>query len=159
MHEEPVHRLDTKALNYWRLTGVISAVIYWLVVCAYWYASSIWPLPGWVTVVLGILAFLGMVYEIVVVPQVKWNTWRYGVSDQEIFLQHGVIVKHRTLVPMVRVQHVDTNKGPVLGLFGLSSVTIATAAGMHEIPALSDSVAASLRDRIAELARVTDEDG
>lgn len=159
MHAEPEHRLDRQALNYWRLAGVISAAIYWLIVSLSWYASGIWSLPWWITPGLAALALIGTIYEVVIVPQVRWNTWRYEISDMEIFLRHGVIVKHRTLIPMTRVQHVDTSKGPLLGLFGLATVVIATAAGHHEIPALSDSVAASLRDRIAELARVTEEDG
>ncbi|WP_424356782.1 PH domain-containing protein [Methanocella sp. MCL-LM] len=159
MRDEPEHRLDSRAVNYWRLAGVISAVIYWAVVVSYWYASSLWQvLPGWVTAGLAVLALIGSAYEILIVPTVRWNTWRYEISDMEIYLRHGVVVKHRTLIPMTRVQHVDTVKGPLLGLFGLATVTIATAAGNHEIPALSDSDAASLRDRIAELARVTEED-
>ncbi|CAJ38005.1 PH domain-containing protein [Methanocella arvoryzae] len=158
MREEPEHRLDSRAVNYWRLAGVISAVIYWIVVVSYWYASSLWQvLPEWVTAVLAVLALIGSVYEILIVPTVRWNTWRYEISDMEIYLRHGVVVKHRTLIPMTRVQHVDTVKGPLLRLFGLATVTIATAAGTHAIPALSDSVAAALRDRIAELARVTEE--
>jgi Uncharacterized conserved protein len=59
---------------------------------------------------------------------------------------------------MVRVQHVDTEQGPLLRHFGLSTVSISTAAGTHKIPALSDNVASSLRDAISELARVVDED-
>jgi hypothetical protein len=42
---------------------------------------------------------------------------------------------------------------------GLSDVHISTAAGKHTIPALSDEDAAALRDRIATLARVTDDGG
>jgi len=37
--------------------------------------------------------------------------------------------------------------------FGLASVTISTAAGVHEIPALSIEVADELRDKISRLAR------
>ena len=42
--------------------------------------------------------------------------------------------------------------------FGLSSVTVATAAGEHEIPGLETSVAEELRDRAAEFARIAQED-
>jgi membrane protein YdbS with pleckstrin-like domain len=62
-------------------------------------------------------------------------------------------VVHRTLVPLVRVQHVDTVQGPVAKLFRLSAVTVSTAAGTHEIPSLSDDVADQLRDRISAMAR------
>ena len=40
----------------------------------------------------------------------------------------------------------------------LSSVTVATAAGEHEIPGLGADVAEQLRDRAAELARLAQED-
>jgi len=38
-------------------------------------------------------------------------------------------------------------------------VHVWTAAGKHAIPALADSDASALRDRIAVLARVTDDGG
>ena len=43
-------------------------------------------------------------------------------------------------------------------MFGLASVTVATAAGEHEIPGLAFDVAEQLRDRAAELARLAQED-
>jgi membrane protein YdbS with pleckstrin-like domain len=60
---------------------------------------------------------------------------------------------------MVRVQHVDTSQGPIMRAFGLSDVKVSTAAGVHAIPALADHDADALRDRIAVLARVTDDGG
>ena len=47
---------------------------------------------------------------------------------------------------------------PILRAFGLSSVTVATAAGEHEIPGLGIEEADVLRDRAAELARLARED-
>ena len=55
-------------------------------------------------------------------------------------------------------QNTDTRQGPILRAFGLSSVTVATAAGEHEIPGLALDVAEQLRDRAAELARLAQED-
>ena len=50
------------------------------------------------------------------------------------------------------------SQGPILRAFGLSSVTVATAAGEHEIPGLGIEEADVLRDRAAELARLARED-
>jgi hypothetical protein len=44
-------------------------------------------------------------------------------------------------------------QGPLAKLFGLSAVTVSTAASTHEIPALSDETADQLRDSISVLAR------
>jgi hypothetical protein len=58
---------------------------------------------------------------------------------------------------MQRVQHVDTHRGVLEQLLGLSSVVFHTAAGANGIPALDTAEAAALRDRIALLTRTDDD--
>ncbi|MGS0763811.1 PH domain-containing protein [Syntrophomonas curvata] len=158
MRDNPEQRIDAKAVPYWRWCGAIESVLLLLVPAGYHFAQRYWHWPGWITFVLLGLTFIYAVYLILIRPVITWQTWRYEVSEPEIDLLHGVFVKTRTLIPMVRVQHVDTEQGPLLRRFGLSSVTISTAAGSHQIPALADEAAALLRDQISVLARVVDED-
>jgi uncharacterized protein len=93
----------------------------------------------------------------VALPILRWRRWRYEVRDEEIDLLRGALVVRRTLIPMTRVQHVDTQRTVVSDLFGLRSVTVHTAAGSHSIPALHPDEAGAIRDRIALLAREPDE--
>ena len=95
---------------------------------------------------------------ILLLPKLRWKRWRYEVREQEIELQHGVLIIKRTLIPMIRVQHVDTQQGPLLRKYQLSTVMISTAATVHEIPALDMHEAEELRRSISSLARVADED-
>jgi uncharacterized protein len=90
-------------------------------------------------------------------PLLRWRTWRYEVRDEEIDLLRGAVVVRRTLIPMTRVQHVDTRRTPLSDLFDLRAVTVHTAAGSHAIPALRPGDAAGIRDRIALLARQPDD--
>jgi membrane protein YdbS with pleckstrin-like domain len=101
---------------------------------------------------LGVVAIGG-----VALPLRRWRTWRYEVRDVEIDLLRGAVVIRRTLIPMTRVQHVDTERTPLSDLIGVRSVTVHTAAGSHSIPALRPDEAAAIRDRIALLAREPDE--
>ena len=87
----------------------------------------------------------------------RWRRWRYEVRDAEIDLLHGTVRITRTLVPMLRVQHVDTTRGPLDQLLGLATVVVHTAAGKTTIPALDEEYAGRLRDQIAVLARTADE--
>ena len=112
----------------------------------------------------GVLAWLAWALAVgvvavggVVAPLVRWRTWRYEVRDEEIDLLRGAVVVRRTLIPMTRVQHVDTQRTPLSDLFELRSVTVHTAADSHSIPALRPGDAAAIRDRIAVLARQPDE--
>jgi uncharacterized protein len=112
----------------------------------------------------GVLAWLAWALAVGVVavggvaaPLLRWRTWRYEVRDEEIDLLRGAVVVRRTLIPMTRVQHVDTQRTPLSDLFELRSVTVHTAADSHSIPALRPGDAAAIRDRIAVLARQPDE--
>jgi membrane protein YdbS with pleckstrin-like domain len=112
----------------------------------------------------GVLAWLAAALAVglvaiggVAAPLLRWRTWRYEVRDEEIDLLRGAVVVRRTLIPMTRVQHVDTQRTPLSDLFELRSVTVHTAAGSHSIPALRPGDAAAIRDRIAVLARQPDE--
>jgi membrane protein YdbS with pleckstrin-like domain len=90
-------------------------------------------------------------------PLLRWRSWRYEVRDEELDLLRGAVVVRRTLIPMTRVQHVDTTRTVIGDLFDLRSVAVHTAAGSNEIPALRPGEAAAIRDRIALLARRPDE--
>jgi uncharacterized protein len=113
--------------------------------------------PAVLTWLAGALAVVAVTLGGVAGPLLRWRTWRYEVRDEEIDLLRGALVVRRTLIPMTRVQHVDTQRTPLSDLFELRSVTVHTAAGSHSIPALRPGDAAAIRDRIAVLARQPDE--
>jgi hypothetical protein len=92
-----------------------------------------------------------------VLPSIRYSRWRYEVRDDEIDIQHGTFVIRRTLVPIRRVQHVETETGPLQGAFELASVAFHTAAGETEIPALARGEAERVRAQIARLARNLDD--
>jgi hypothetical protein len=92
-----------------------------------------------------------------VVPELRWRRWRYEVRPEEIDLRHGVFTVRRTLVPIRRVQHVDTESGVLQGMFDLATVSVHTAAGKTAIPALLRGEAEGVRRRVGELARTRDD--
>jgi membrane protein YdbS with pleckstrin-like domain len=114
-------------------------------------------LPGIVAALLWIVPALGAILGIAVVPELRWRRWRYEVREEEIDLRRGAFTITRTLVPMARVQHVDTSRGVLEQALGVSTVVFHTAAGSESIPALAREEADLVRDRIATLARTPDE--
>jgi uncharacterized protein len=94
---------------------------------------------------------------IFLLPYWLWRRWRYEIRPLEVDLQRGLVRVTRTLMPMARVQHVDTRRGPFQRRLGLSTVIFYTAAGPNEVPQLATGTAAEVRDRIAELTQRADE--
>ena len=158
MKGEPAERLDPRAIRLWRITGLINmlplligaGVAFWALVRFGDYSLFVAGLPVLAMLVLGV-AIVG------VVPPLRWRMWRYEIRPDEIDLQRGILWIERTLVPLARIQHVDTRQGPLQRRFGLSTVVFYTAAGPNRIPELSTQVAAEVRDRIAVLTGEQDE--
>lgn len=158
--QAPANRLDQRVIGVWRIQALVSAVpvLLGMLVLA-WALARYTELPVLLALVPALLVAVWLILSLTAVPAYRYRRWRWEVTADEIRLQRGVIIIERTVIPMVRVQHVDTSQGPINGAFGLSEVHVATAAGKHSIPALADAQATELRDRIAELARVGDDGG
>ena len=150
---EPAQRLAPAARWAWRLSWAGGCIVAMAVL-----GMAGGGLPGsWQTVGMIVLA-VALLAGTPLVPELRWRRWRWEVREHEIDLQRGILVVRRTLIPMARVQHVETERGVIGQALGLATVEIHTAAGSHEIPLLTDLDAGMLRARIAELAR-TDIDG
>jgi membrane protein YdbS with pleckstrin-like domain len=92
-----------------------------------------------------------------VAPELRWRRWRWDVGEDDVEIRSGTFTVTHTVVPLRRVQHVDTHQGLLEQALGLATVALHTAAGTNRIPALQESDAASVRDRIAALTRTADE--
>ncbi len=137
---------------------MISTVIVWLLLIGGGVFTLIKDGPLWVIGILALTGILIVYFFVYLLPKLRWNRWRYEVREQEIELQHGVIITRRTLIPMIRVQHVDTEQGPLLRRYGLAAIQVSTAATIHEIPAVEMEEAEEMRKMISALARVATED-
>ncbi|MFA9556203.1 PH domain-containing protein [Evansella sp. AB-rgal1] len=158
MREKPDQRLATKTLKVWRIVALIEWCFMLLIPIGYGFAWWYFSIPQWPIYVLIGLAIIIAYFKIFVIPKLQWRKWRYKIFENEVELMYGVFVVRRVIIPMIRVQHVDTKQGPILRYYGLSTVTISTAATVHEIPGLEEYTADNLRDNIAKLAREADPD-
>ena len=156
MRFAPKYRLDPRAKTLWRISGVLQALP---ILAVGGFVSYVLVWEGEVAFYLGGLPLLGAVLLAIllvgILPGVLWRRWRYEIRPLEVDLQRGIFRITRTLVPMARVQHVDTRRGVLQRRLGLSTVVFYTAAGPNEIPQLASGTASEVRDRISELAQET----
>ena len=154
----PREHLDPRARTLWRISGLLGAIPMALIAVAAAYGLvrlDLVSAPVAATVALLVVAAAAV--GVWPYPDLLWRHWRYEIGEAEVDLQHGWWTTTRTLIPIARIQHVDTRRGPLQRRFGLASVVLYTAAGASEIPALADHVAAAARDRIAALANAYDD--
>lgn len=163
MRANPTKKLNPKIKAVWRISDAIaiSAI------------ASAFIVPGiFVLLLEPSIAFFAEVYCLVclvlyitalvvflfIVTPIRYVRWSYELSPDYLDIAYGIIWRKRFIIPFIRVQNTDTKQGPVLRAFGLSSVTVSTAAGSHVIPGLITAEANDVRDRAAEFARLAKED-
>ncbi|PJN91084.1 PH domain-containing protein [Bacillus sp. mrc49] len=155
---EPENRISNKALTVWKISGLLSSAITWIISIAILALTIFFKWTYWIVGVLFIISIIQSYLSIYLMPSIKWKRWRYEVRNTEIDIQSGIFIIKRTLIPMIRVQHVETKQGPLLRKYELASVEISTAATMHVIPALDLAEADELRRYISRMASVEEED-
>ncbi len=156
---EDALKLPRRAINVWRINNSGWSLLLWVVPLFFWvlYLTSdgqqAWFIWGLTALVLFITVLL-----VVIIPKIRWREWYYHIDEEAVELQNGVIILQQTLVPLNRVQHVDTRQGPVLDNYNLADVIISTAATKHKIPALDTETAEQVRKQILQFARKARED-
>ena len=72
----------------------------------------------------------------------------------DLLLRRGIMFQRFVAVPYGRMQLIDVTRGPVSRVLGLADLRFVTAAASTNVmvPGLPESDAATLRDRLVELA-------
>lgn len=159
LKEMPVNHLDPRVKNAWRINDALWTVVLGLCVIGATLPVVLLAQMGWFLLCLEAVAALAVLAMVLfVLPPIRYVRWRYQVSPEYLDIAKGIIWRKRYTIPFIRVQNTDTRQGPIMRMFGLANVTVATAAKEHEIPGLDFEAAEQLRDRAAELARLARED-
>jgi len=154
---DPAHPPSRKAPRVWAL----SAAIPWMVAVA---AQVVWivvdPRVGWLHLLVAAGTVVGIVTSVVVAPLWRYRVHRWDMDATAVYVRSGWWVQERRIAPISRVQTVDTHRGPLDRLFGLSNVTVTTAssAGAVRIVALDADVADRVVARVTDIAALGAED-
>ncbi|WP_126664662.1 PH domain-containing protein [Haloterrigena salifodinae] len=141
--------LHSRIRLFWIAKGAIGAIALGIVLAAVDQWVTDVPTAAIATVVLLGLG-LGIAYAVQL-----YRVWQYEVQSDALYLERGVLTFVETSVPFVRVQHVDTQFGPIERALGLSSVVVYTAGSRNadvRIPGLTPDRARDLQDTLRKLA-------
>ena len=104
---------------------------------------------------LGLAAFLVVAIISAIFVVFRYRIWRFELRDDNLYIERGVLTRVKTVVPFVRVQHVDSQRGPLERVAGLASVVVYTAGSRGAdvtVPGLTPERADDLQDRLRRLA-------
>lgn len=143
----PANRVSRTAVWYWTARAAAS----WLLILT---VQIVWIVTGPKHLalhfaVLVLSAALAAVH-VAVMPQWRYRVHRWESTPEAVYTQAGWFTQERRLAPISRIQTVDSHRGPIEQLFGLTKVTVTTAsaAGPLVIDGLDVATAETL---VAEL--------
>lgn len=85
----------------------------------------------------------------------RYRIWRYEIREDALYLERGVLTRVKTVVPFVRIQHVDSRRSPLERATGLASTVVYTAGSRGAdvtVPGLTPEGADDLQRRLKALA-------
>ena len=157
-----MERLSPRVRPVWLVTAFIRAVffgvfvvggVYLLTETTEWAdalgvdaSTLIWGAVG--------LAVLSLLFRLTV-AWLRYSVWQFEVREDALYIERGVFTRIKTVVPFVRVQHVDSQRGPLERTVGLATVVVYTAGSRSAdvaIPGLTPERAEDLREELRRLA-------
>ncbi|MFC4943940.1 PH domain-containing protein [Pseudonocardia sp. GCM10023141] len=148
----PAHQVSRKAIPFWTARAALG----WLVVAA---VQVVWMVfwdkgPAAPHVVGLIVTAAVAILHLAVMPQWRYRVHRYEITPDVVYTQSGWFNIERRVAPISRIQTVDTKRGPLQQLFGLTDVTVTTASAKGPVE-VNGLVAADAERLVAELSSYT----
>jgi membrane protein YdbS with pleckstrin-like domain len=153
MVHEPSGHPSERAVRFWTWNSIIGWVVFsmlqlvWMLIGNTWTSPLRWGGLG-LTVVVAIL-------HVSIMPRWRYRVHRWEVTEDAIFVRSGWLTQETRVAPIVRLQTVDSRRGFLSRMMGLTTVTITTAssAGALTIHALDHDVAREVVAKVTELAQ------
>lgn len=144
-------KLDKKAILSWRISGGISFVFFLaLLIGIIFFVRNQEEIKEFVYIFY-IGAGLMLTYllgALIIYPEIEYRQWRYLITEDKVEIRHGIFFVTTTVIPIVRVQHITTSRGPIYRKLGLSKVTIFLASGKFDIEGLSEATANTISENL-----------
>ena len=148
---EPAYRnaLRARAAAFWVPVFIASLVVDRAVL-------AFTPFAGLLPALAGAIALSG----IIIAPDRIYRRLGYALDSRLLRTVRGWLFHTDTIVPFVRVQHIDVMRGPFDKMFGTATLVVHTA-GTHNsvvtLPGLSPDRAAEIREAIRHEIRADSE--
>lgn len=149
----PERSLDPRVVTLWRVQRIVRTATVGIAVAVGlgFAARSVGGAAVGVAVGVGWVCF--QLVMAIVWPALEFRHFRFAVREHDLLVQSGVLFRRWSVIPLARIQHLDTRQGLIERTLGLVRLHVYTAAGMSadgSIPGLDRQVAEALRDELAQ---------
>jgi membrane protein YdbS with pleckstrin-like domain len=150
----PRRRLNRRFILWRTLQAVFwCAGVMGVLTAIFWYAEATRPWLGPVLLVTGVLYAV----NITVMPTWRYRVHRWETTDDAVYALSGWITRRWQIVPVSRIQSIDTEIGPLQRRLGIATISVTTASseGKITIEGVEVGAAEETVDRLREITGAT----
>ncbi|MBB5958546.1 hypothetical protein FHS29_005154 [Saccharothrix tamanrassetensis] len=150
----PRHRVDRRFILWRTLNTFFWALgVLGVLVTLYVLFENIrtWLLP--ITLIIGAVYLVNLA----VMPTWRYLVHRWETSDEAVYVLQGWLTREWRIIPISRIQRIDTERGPLQQMLGLATVKVVTASseGGITIEGLDVEVAEKTVRHLNEITQAT----
>lgn len=153
-----IKKVSPRVIKLWRIKAVIHSAVFilmvFLAIIIFQFFSGN-SLPQWLTILIGVELLLQSIFIIFIRPNLKGKHWRYSFEDDRIMLKTGIWFRDQVTIPMIRIQNIESNVGPIAKKLDLTSLSITTASDTHTLPELNTQESLKLQKWIQTIIHQT----
>ena len=156
--QDPTGRPSARAVPFWTWNAIVGWVVFVLLQLVWMLVANAWTAPLHLAGVAA-TAVVAIVH-VSIMPRWRYRIHRWEITEDAVFVRSGWLTQETRVAPIARLQTVDSRRGFLHRIYGLTTVTVTTAssAGALSIHALDDAVAREVVATLAEVAQQTRED-
>lgn len=145
-------QISRRAISLWRLKSLIVFVIIMIAALVTFIMYNVTDfMPLFVSIIIAAVALYVLIIDVIIIPNIRYRTTRYGIIGDVLKVHQGVFTKTRHHVPLIRIQNIDTKRGPLMAYFKLKGVQLRTASSVVYIPELNEDEADHVRSEIRQI--------
>src|SRR5699024_10889764 len=115
--QQPQHRLDKQFIKASIINELIESVIFFLLLAVLFYLNYLFSwaiLIGLILIGITVIMILSSIWSLLFRPFLLYRNNRYEVDENFLQLKSGALFERHELVPMTKIQSVETNQGPIM---------------------------------------------
>lgn len=147
-------KLSKKAISCMFVATLVQFLVSTSILFVIWFIFGEYLPQIVINIMIG-LVILDFLY-LIVSPKVRYERYRYSITEDAIDVREGFIFIERSIVPIERLHKIAIEKGPIDRMFNLAKVIVTTAGGDVTIRFLEDEksefIADALKKKINEIA-------
>lgn len=146
-------KLNPEVKSVWSV-GIFLSVIFWTIIISLVDYIVLRRILEIELISFGIIETIIFIFGLIftfVYPHFAYKYWEFEIRNDDVFIEHGVFTRIKTLAPYSRIQHIDVRQRIFERYMGLSTLILYTAGSRGVevyIPGLPLYFAEELRDKL-----------